>query len=103
MATPMRVQDFLMSRIVTYLVMAVLQMAILIVLGLLVYHLHFVGNIAYLIIVGFIGAAIFMAVGFTLSGVSPAAGGVAGSFHQVPVSVVLSSRVLLSRCIVPPR
>src|SRR5256885_14500567 len=69
MATPMRVQDFLMSRIVTYLVMAVLQMAILIVLGLLLYHLHFVGNIAYLIIVGFIGAAIFMAGCFTISGV----------------------------------
>src|SRR5947207_10686686 len=42
MATPMRVPDFLMSRIVIYLVMAVVQMAILIVLGLLLYHLHFV-------------------------------------------------------------
>src|SRR5947199_250043 len=68
MATPMRVPDFLMSRIVTYLVMAVVQMAILIVLGLLLYHLHFIGNIAYLIIVGFIPAAIFMAVRFTISG-----------------------------------
>jgi len=96
MATPMRVQDFLMSRIVTYLVMAVLQMAILIVLGLLLYHLHFVGNIAYLIIVGFIGAAIFMAVGFTISGFARDEGAVAAIANLISFPMMFLSGVFFS-------
>src|SRR5256886_8129121 len=96
MATPMRVQDFLMSRIVTYLVMAVVQMAILIVLGLLLYHLHFVGNIAYLIIVGFIGAAIFMAVGFTISGFARDEGAVAAIANLISFPMMFLSGVFFS-------
>ena len=96
MATPMRVPDFLMSRIVTYLVMAVVQMAILIVLGLLLYHLHFVGNIAYLIIVGFIGAAIFMAVGFTISGFARDEGAVAAIANLISFPMMFLSGVFFS-------
>src|SRR2546430_2644717 len=97
MATPMRVPDFLMSRIVTYLVMAVVQMAILIALGLLLYHLHFVGNIAYLIIVGFIGAAIFMAVRLHPPGVCPAERAVALVANTISFSTMFRSAGSLSR------
>lgn len=96
MATPMRVHDFLMSRIVTYLIMAVVQMAILIALGLLLYHLHFVGNPIYLIIVGFIGAAIFMAIGFTISGFAKDEGAVAAIANLVSFPMMFLAGVFFS-------
>lgn len=96
MATPMRVPDFLLSRIVTYLVMAVVQMAILIGLGLLLYKLHFVGNVGYLIIVGFVGAAIFMAVGFTISGFARDEGAVAAIANLISFPMMFLSGVFFS-------
>ncbi len=96
MATPMRVPDFLLSRIVTYLMMAVVQMAILIALGLLLYHLHFVGNPVYLIIVGFIGAAIFMAIGFTISGFAKDEGAVAAIANLVSFPMMFLAGVFFS-------
>ena len=96
MATPMRVPDFLASRIVTYLVMAVIQMALLVGLGILLYHLHFVGNIAYLIIAGFIGAAIFMAIGFSISGFARDEGAVAAFANLISFPMMFLSGVFFS-------
>ena len=96
MATPMRVSDFLVSRIVTYLMMSVVQMAILIALGLLLYHLHFVGNPLYLIIVGFIGAAIFMSIGFTISGFAKDEGAVAAIANLVSFPMMFLAGVFFS-------
>lgn len=96
MATPMKVSDFLLSRIVTYLMMSVVQMAILIVLGLLLYHLHFIGNIAYLILVGFVGAAIFMAIGFGISGFARDEGAVAAIANLISFPMMFLSGVFFS-------
>jgi len=96
MATPMKVSDFLLSRIVTYLMMSIVQMAILIVLGLLLYHLHFVGNVVYLVIVGFVGAAIFMAIGFSISGFARDEGAVAAIANLISFPMMFLSGVFFT-------
>lgn len=96
MATPMRVPDFLASRIATFLVVAVAQMTMLIVLGLLLYHLHFVGNVGYLIVVGFIGAAIFIAIGFMISGIATDEGAVAAIANLISFPMMFLSGVFFS-------
>ncbi len=70
MATPMRVSDFLAAQVLTRLVMGALQVAMLLAVGLWFFHLHFVGNVLVVLLVGIAGAAIFIAIGFAISGVA---------------------------------
>jgi ABC-2 type transport system permease protein len=68
MATPMRVRDFFFSQLLTRMVTVALQLIVLLVVGLLVFRIHFAGNFLYLLIVGILGGAIFLAFGLAISG-----------------------------------
>ena len=68
MATPVRVFDVLISQVTTRLVMAAVQTVVLLAVGLWLFHFHFSGNVLYLLLLGVIGSAIFIAMGFAISG-----------------------------------
>jgi ABC-2 type transport system permease protein len=68
MATPMKVSEFLAAQVSTRLIMAGVQVAILLAVGLLAFHFHLVGNILELMLVAVVGSAIFIAIGFAISG-----------------------------------
>ena len=68
MATPMKVSEFLAAQVTTRLIMAGVQVVILLLVGLLAFHFHLVGNILELLVVAVLGSAIFIAVGFAISG-----------------------------------
>lgn len=68
MATPMRVRDFFFAQLITRLLTVALQIVVLLMFGLLVFHFHFVGNVLYLFVVGIAGGAIFLALGLAISG-----------------------------------
>jgi len=68
MATPVRVFDVLCSQVVTRLIMAAIQTAVLLAVGLWLFHFQFSGNVLYLLLVGVLGSAIFIAMGFAISG-----------------------------------
>ncbi len=70
MATPMRVPDFIFAQVVSRLMVAALQVGLLLAVGFWLFHLHFVGNVFYLLLVGIVGAAIFIAIGFSISGIA---------------------------------
>ena len=67
MATPMRVSDFLTSQVATRLFMSAVQLVVLLAVGLLVFHIHFEGNVLYMLIVAVLGACIFIAMGLAIS------------------------------------
>ena len=68
MATPMRVRDFFFSQLVTRLATVALQIGVLILVGILLFHFHFAGNLLYLLIVGIVGGGIFLSMGLAISG-----------------------------------
>ena len=68
MATPMKVTEFLGAQVTTRLIMAAVQVAILLAVGLLAFHFHLTGNIVELMIAAILGSAIFIALGFAIAG-----------------------------------
>ena len=68
--TPFSLTSFILARILTTLVVAVLQAVVLIALGRLVYGLTIRGNPFVILLAIIVGALCFLAIGFALSGLA---------------------------------
>jgi ABC-2 type transport system permease protein len=68
MATPMKVSEFLGAQVTTRLIMAAIQVVILLVVGVVAFHFHLAGNVIELMLACIFGSAIFIAIGFAISG-----------------------------------
>jgi ABC-2 type transport system permease protein len=101
MATPMRVRDFFFAQLVTRLTTVALQIAVLLAVGLLVFHFHFAGNLLYLLIVGIIGGAIFLAMGLAISGASKSEETAAPLANIISLPLMFLSGIFFSRSNMP--
>ena len=70
LATPMRPFHFVLSNAITRLFISVVQAAIFIVLGLILFKIHVVGSYLLLALVVILGAFMFLGLGFTISGLA---------------------------------
>lgn len=68
--TPFSLTSFILARIVTQLIVAVLQAGILIALGRLVYGLTLRGNVLVILLAIAVGALCFLSIGFAISGIA---------------------------------
>lgn len=68
MATPMKVSEFLAAQVSTRLIMAAVQVVILVGVAVLAFHFRLAGNVIELLLACVMGSAIFIAVGFAISG-----------------------------------
>src|SRR5258708_38342621 len=68
MATPMKVSEFLAAQVTTRLIMAAVQVAILLFVGVVFFSFHLAGNVVELMLACIFGSAIFIAIGFPISG-----------------------------------
>ena len=68
MATPMKVSEFLAAQVTTRLIMAAIQVVILLIVGVVAFHFHLAGNVLELMLACIFGSAIFIAIGFAISG-----------------------------------
>jgi ABC-2 type transport system permease protein len=68
MATPMRVSEFLAAQVSTRLIMAAVQVVILVAVAVVAFHFRLAGNVIELLMACILGSAIFIAVGFAISG-----------------------------------
>ena len=68
--TPFSLTSFILARIVTQLIVAVLQAGILVALGWLIYGLTLRGNILVILLGITVGALCFLAIGFAISGIA---------------------------------
>jgi len=101
MATPMRVRDFFFSQLVTRLTTVALQIAVLLGVGLLLFHFHFAGNLFYLLIVGIVGGGVFLAMGLAISGASKSEETAAPIANLVSLPLMFLSGVFFSRSSMP--
>jgi ABC-2 type transport system permease protein len=68
MATPLRPATFLVSQVVTRLIMATLQVLVMLAVSVFLFDVHPLGGILPLLAVSLLGAVLFLTVGFALAG-----------------------------------
>ena len=101
MATPMRVREFFLSQLVTRMATVALQLVVLLVVGLLVFRIHFIGNVLYLLIVGILGGAIFLAMGLAISGFAKSEEVAAPVANVISLPLMFLSGVFFARSNMP--
>ncbi len=67
-ATPIRPHNFLIGQVFTRLIVSVVQVVILLGVGVLIFDVTVAGNVGYLFILAVLGGALFLAIGFVISG-----------------------------------
>jgi len=101
MATAMRVRDFFFSQLVTRMVTVAIQLIVLLVVGLLAFHIHFAGNFLYLLVVGILGGAIFLAIGLAISGYAKTEEAAAPLANIISLPLLFLSGIFFSRSNMP--
>ncbi|HTK81476.1 MAG TPA: ABC transporter permease [Bacteroidota bacterium] len=101
LVTPMSPSDFIISQVTARVIILMLQVLIMIGAGVFVFHLHFIGNIFNMIIVGVLGGIIFLSIGFALSGISKSEDQVAPLANLVSLPMMMLSGVFFSRSNLP--
>jgi ABC-2 type transport system permease protein len=69
-ATPMLPSIFVLSNIIMRLIIALLQTAIFIILGLLIFDVTIIGSYWLLFLIALFGSIMFLGLGFTISGIA---------------------------------
>ncbi len=70
LATPMKPFQFVASNAITRLMISVIQAAIFVVVGVLLFDVHVIGSYALLLLAVILGATMFLGLGFTISGLA---------------------------------
>jgi ABC-2 type transport system permease protein len=99
--TPIHPNDFILAHVVTRLVVLLLQVTMLVATGVLFFHLNFIGNMWNLFVVGVLGAIVFLAIGFSIAGVSKSEDQVAPLANVITLPMMLLSGVFFSRTNLP--
>ncbi|MEK6207731.1 MAG: ABC transporter permease [Chloroflexota bacterium] len=68
MATPVRVTSLLTAHVLTRLVIAAGQVAVLLLVALVLFNVTIVGGLAPLVVVALLGTILFLTIGFALAG-----------------------------------
>jgi ABC-2 type transport system permease protein len=69
-ATPMRPSTFVLSNVITRLLVTLIQTAVFIALGVLVFKAHVIGSYWLLFLIALLGSIMFLGLGFTISGLA---------------------------------
>jgi ABC-2 type transport system permease protein len=96
-ATPLRASDFLAAQVGTRLVLATAQTLILVLIALLVFRVQIHGNVGWLLLVAALGAAVFLALGFAISGSTGSVESAAPIANLIGLPMIVLSGVFFSR------
>ena len=67
-ATPLKVRTFLIAEVLSYLIIAVIQITLIILVARLLYDVQVFGNYFYIYLLSFLGTIIFLNLGFSVAG-----------------------------------
>ncbi len=99
--TPIHPSDFIIAQVITRVIVVMLQMGLLVGVGMLFLHLHFVGSLLALSVVAILGAVVFLSFGFALAGMSKSEDQVAPIANIINLPMMLLSGVFFSRSHLP--
>jgi ABC-2 type transport system permease protein len=96
-ATPLRAADFLAAQVGTRLILAAAQTLILVLIALLVFRVHIYGNVGWILLLAVVGAAVFLALGFAISGSTGSMESAAPIANLIGLPMIVLSGVFFSR------
>jgi ABC-2 type transport system permease protein len=96
-ATPLRATDFLAAQVGTRLILAAAQTLILMLIALLVFRIHIYGNVGWVLLLAVLGAAVFLALGFAISGSTGSVESAAPIANLIGLPMIVLSGVFFSR------
>jgi ABC-2 type transport system permease protein len=99
--TPLNASDFIFAQVLTRVTVLMLQMGLMVGVGILFLNLHFVGDLFLMVILGLLGAVVFLAIGFALAGIARSEDQVAPLANLITVPMLLLSGVFFSRSNLP--
>ncbi|MBX4205523.1 MAG: ABC transporter permease [Candidatus Doudnabacteria bacterium] len=70
LATPMKPGVFVLSNVITRLIVTLVQTSIFIILGVTAFHAHVIGSYWLLALIALFGSIMFLGLGFTISGLA---------------------------------
>lgn len=70
LATPMRPAQFVTAQVITRLIVALAQSAILLAVGVWLLHTHIYGSLLLVALIAILGGIMFLGLGFTISGLA---------------------------------
>jgi ABC-2 type transport system permease protein len=97
----MRTGDFIVAQVGTRLLLLMTQVLIMVGAGVLFFHLHFIGSLFNMMIVGVLGGIVFLSIGFALSGISKSEDQVAPLANIITLPMLMLSGVFFSRANLP--
>ncbi len=99
--TPIEPQDFIVAQVAMRLIVLLAQIVVLVGVGIIFFDIQFAGNLLDLFIVGLLGGAVFLAIGFSLAGIAKTEDQVAPLANVVSLPMMLLSGVFFSRSNLP--
>jgi len=96
-ATPLRATDFLAAQVGTRLILAAAQTLVLVLIALLIFRIHIYGNVGWILGVAVLGAAVFLALGFAISGSTGSVESAAPIANAIGLPMIVLSGVFFSR------
>jgi ABC-2 type transport system permease protein len=101
LVTPMKTSDFIFAQVSTRLLVLMTQVLIMVGAGVLFFHLHFIGSLLNMMVVGLLGGVVFLSIGFALSGISRSEDQVAPLANIITLPMLMLSGVFFSRSNLP--
>jgi len=95
-ATPMRRSDFLLALVSSRLVLMLIEVALLLVFGVLVFHVRIEGSVASILLIGALGAVSFGGVGLLTASRAQKIESVSGLINVVMMPMWIFSGVFFS-------
>jgi ABC-2 type transport system permease protein len=99
--TPIRPGSFVLGQVTMRLTVVMMQIAIIVTAGVLFFHLHFIGSIASLLLIGVLGGVVFLSIGFAIAGISKSEDQVAPIANLISLPMMLLSGIFFSRSNLP--
>lgn len=99
--TPIRSSDFIAAQVITRVAVLMLQIVLMVAVGMLLLHFHFVGNLFSMFLIGALGAIVFLALGFAIAGISKSEDQVAPLANIITLPLLFLSGVFFSRSSLP--
>jgi ABC-2 type transport system permease protein len=99
--TPLMASDFIFAQVFTRVSVLMLQMVLMVGVGVLFLDLHFVGDLFLMLLLGLLGAIVFIGIGFSLAGIARSEDQVAPLANLITVPMLLLSGVFFSRSNLP--
>jgi ABC-2 type transport system permease protein len=99
--TPINPNDFIIASVAMRLVLVMVQIMIMTLVPYFFLDLHFIGSFWEMLVVGMIGAVVFLAMGFAIAGVSKSEDQVAPLANVIAMPMLVLSGVFFSRSALP--